>query len=178
MPLVKLTATGIEPVEAVWTRLGAEDAVPATGAVLVPLARWQADKDSLLARADAVGVWLAAGETADSLSGDLDRLTVVALDFPAFSDGRAYSTARLLRDRFGYRGELRAIGDVLLDQLIQMVRTGFDALDVKAPVSGAPVTVETIQAALSRYSLVYQVAHDARPPVSALRRRLAAGGQA
>lgn len=178
MPLVKLTATGVEPIETVWTRLQADDPVPEAGAILVPLARWIEAREALRARTDAVGVWIAAGERveelASDLTGDLVTLPVVALDFPAFSDGRAYSSARLLRERFGYTGEVRAIGDVLLDQLHHMVRTGFDALDVRAPASGTELTVGDIAAALTRYSLVYQVAHDPRPPVSALRRRLAA----
>ncbi|APR03564.1 DUF934 domain-containing protein [Thauera chlorobenzoica] len=107
----------------------ADIAVPA-GPVLVPLAVWQARRDALLARAQGgeLGVWLAAGEDVAALADDLDTLTVIALQFPKFTDGRSYSAATALRTRYGYRGELRAIGEVLRDQFNYLTRCGFDAL--------------------------------------------------
>ena len=108
-------------------------AVPA-GSVLVPLAVWQARRDELLARARSgeVGVWLAAGEDVAALADDLALLQVIGLHFPKFTDGRSYSAATLLRTRYGYRGELRAIGQVLRDQFNYMTRCGFDALQPQA----------------------------------------------
>lgn len=108
-------------------------AVPA-GRVLVPLAVWQARRDELLARARSgeVGVWLAAGEDVAALAGDLEVLQLIALHFPKFTDGRSYSAATLLRKRHGYKGELRAIGEVLRDQFNYMTRCGFDALQPQA----------------------------------------------
>jgi uncharacterized protein (DUF934 family) len=117
-----------------WTLL--RDAVsladlPATGPVIVPLALWVAHRDALRTRGE-VGVWLAPTDKPDVLADDLPALPLVAIDFPKFGDGRGYSIARLLRDRYGYRAELRAIGDVLRDQLYAMAECGFDAFSVRA----------------------------------------------
>ena len=110
--------------------------VPAAGPVLVPLALWQAARDALAARGD-VGVWLAPDDDPGALAPDLERLSVIAIDFPQFTDGRGYSTARLLRDRHGYRGELRAVGDVLRDQLFYLQQVGFDAFAIRGDASAA-----------------------------------------
>jgi len=104
--------------------------VPAAGPVLVSLALWREARAQLLARGD-VGVWLAPDDAPEALAGDVARLPVIAIDFPQFSDGRGYSTARLLRERYDYRGELRAVGDVLRDQLFYLRQVGFDAFLVR-----------------------------------------------
>ena len=96
------------------------------GKIIVPLAVWQAQRAALSGRAD-IGVWLAPDEQAAAIKDDLFRFGVIAVDFPKFSDGRGYSTAFNLRRRLGYTGELRAIGDVLRDQLWPLSRVGFDA---------------------------------------------------
>ena len=96
----------------------------------------------------------------------LDRLALIALVFPNFRDGRAYSQARLLRERYGYRGELRATGQVLRDQFVFMLRAGFDAFEVKKPGDA-----EAFAAALARYSVFYQVPAEGR--ASVMRQRLA-----
>ena len=106
-------------------------ALPATP-TLFPLAVWQARKDELLARSATAGVWLDSSEGPEALVGDLANLAIIGVNFPKFADGRGYSTARLLRERYGYAGELRAIGDVLRDQLFFMKRCGFDAYAVRA----------------------------------------------
>jgi uncharacterized protein (DUF934 family) len=102
------------------------------GPVIVPLAAWLAHRASLGHRAEPVGVWLATDELAESLEGALEGLALVAIHFPVFSDGRGYSNARILRERLGWRGELRAIGDVLRDQLFAMRRCGFDSFELRA----------------------------------------------
>ena len=107
----------------------AEVEIPA-GRVVVPLALWLERHAALIARGD-VGVWLASADDPSSIAPWLQQLPVVAVDFPKFTDGRGYSVAYLLRSRFGYRGELRAIGDVLPDQLFFMHRVGFDAFAVR-----------------------------------------------
>lgn len=100
------------------------------GHVIVPLALWL-DQQPGLAERGGVGVWLAGTDDLAKLAPTLPSLALVAVDFPKFTDGRAYSIAYLLRSRFGYRGELRAIGDVLPDQLFFMKRVGFDAFAVR-----------------------------------------------
>jgi len=104
--------------------------VPA-GRVIVPLAVWL-DRQAELAARGEVGVWLAVTDDPATLAPSLPLLSLVAVDFPKFTDGRGYSIAYLLRSRFGYRGQLRAIGDVLPDQLFYMKRVGFDAFAVRA----------------------------------------------
>src|SRR5450759_4651990 len=98
-------------------------AVP-PGKVIVPLKVWQAQRDALQHCAE-LGVWLASDERAEDLQNEIAKFTVIAVDFPRFNDGRGYSIAHHLRARLGYRGELRAIGDVLRDQLFYMQRVGF-----------------------------------------------------
>jgi len=106
-----------------------QGAIPG-GRVIVPLATWLAQQAALIAR-DDVGVWLAGTDDPGELAPWLPVLSLVAVDFPKFTDGRGYSIAYLLRARFGYRGQLRAIGDVLPDQLFFMKRVGFDAFAVR-----------------------------------------------
>ena len=102
-----------------------------SGDAIVPLALWLAHRDDFLACPWALGVWLDANEGPEAIAGDLARLSVIAVDFPKFGDGRGYSIARLLRERYGYKGELRAIGDVLHDHLHFMEQCGFDAFALR-----------------------------------------------
>jgi uncharacterized protein (DUF934 family) len=108
-----------------------EPVVLPAGRVIVPLATWLDRQAGLAARGD-IAVWLAGTDDPAKLAPSLPSLPLIAIDFPKFSDGRGYSIAYLLRSRYGYRGELRAIGDVLPDQLFYMKRVGFDALAVRA----------------------------------------------
>lgn len=137
-------------------------ALPA-GKVLLPLALWQARKAELAGRAD-VGVWLDSAEPAAALADDLARLPVIAVNFPKFADGRGYSTATLLRTRYGYRAELRAIGDVLRDQFFFLTRCGFDALQ---PAEGkyTDAQLEAALASLQDFTEPYQAAVDRPAPV-------------
>jgi uncharacterized protein (DUF934 family) len=128
MPLVKDGAL----VTDTWTRIADDEALPGDGAVAVSFQRWQAERETLLGRNAPVGVYLSNIEPVEALVPDLARIAVVILDFPKYTDGRAYSQARLLRERHGYRGELRATGNVLRDQLLLMRRCGFDAYEVDA----------------------------------------------
>ena len=107
-------------------------AVPAAGDVIVPLDVWCKQRDALLARTGRLGVWLDSHEDPARIVNDLRHFALVAVNFPQFTDGRGYSIARVLRERFGWRGELRAIGDVLRDQLFYLARCGFDAFDLRA----------------------------------------------
>lgn len=143
----------------------AADAVPAVGPVIVSLAQWTAQRDELLARGTPLGIRLHSDQPPELIAADLPHFAVVALEFPKFRDGRAYSYARLLRERYGFKGELRAVGDVLLEQLFFMLRTGFDAFEIE---SADPL--QDYRTALADFSVWYQPAADGRPTAMQLRR--------
>jgi uncharacterized protein (DUF934 family) len=132
--------------------------VPA-GKIIVPLKVWFAQRDALLARKD-IGVWFASNERAEDLQNDVAQLPVIAVDFPKFGDGRGYSIAYRLRARLGYRGELRAIGDVLRDQMFYMQRAGFDAFATRADKD-----IHEAVKSLSDFSLNYQASVDEAQPL-------------
>ena len=117
-------------VEDKWTFLGDDAAVPADGAIVAPLKRWLSEREALISRADPVGVAVEAGADAQTHLSDLADRPLVVLAFGKFADGRSFSYARLLRDRYGFRGELRAVGDVLIDEIPLMLRCGFDSFEV------------------------------------------------
>jgi uncharacterized protein (DUF934 family) len=110
--------------------LTAQLAEPPPAYAIVPLAFWLATHGDLRARRD-VGVWLAPADDPALLAPDVARLPLIAVDFPKFTDGRGYSIGRLLRERFGFEGELRAIGDIQRDQLYYLYQVGFDAFAVR-----------------------------------------------
>lgn len=141
--------------------LPSADALPA-GRVLVPFALWKQAREALVAsRAqDALGVWLAPDEEPADLAADFDKISLIGVDFPVFRDGRGYSTARLLRERYGWQGELRAIGDVLRDQLNFMFRCGFDAYAVRADKD-----IHDALRAFEEFSVKYQGAFDTPQPL-------------
>jgi len=105
--------------------------VPVAEEAIVPLVLWLARREDLLARSARLGVWLDAHEGPEAIALDVDRFALIAVNFPKFGDGRGYSIARLLRERWNYRGELRAIGDVLHDHLYFMEQCGFDAFALR-----------------------------------------------
>jgi uncharacterized protein (DUF934 family) len=139
--------------------------LPEDGAILIPAARFLENAETLSQRAGKIGVIWPNNRDLDDLVPYLDRLAVVALAFPSFRDGRAYSQARLLRERYGFKGELRATGQVLRDQFVFMLRAGFDAFEVKKDAD-ADAFAETVK----RYSVFYQPTGDGR--VTAINRRM------
>lgn len=141
-----------------YTHVSDDEPLP-PGDVIISLTRFQSDGDRLLHGGRSVGVRLEAGEEVEALAYDLPRLAVVALAFPKFRDGRQYSNARLLRERFAYAGEVRAVGDVLREQAGFMVRCGFDAFE---PADGS--TPDQWERVTHRYRHVYQRAADGRIP--------------
>lgn len=145
-------------------------ALPA-GKVLVPLALWQAGRDALVASRgkDELGVWLAPDSEPADIAGDFDKIALIGIDFPVFRDGRGYSIARLLRERFGYQGELRAIGDVLRDQLRFYERCGFDAYALRADKD-----LNDALKAFTEFTVQYQGAFDEPSPLFRRRAALAA----
>ena len=143
----------------------ADDAeLPGDGAVLISAARFLQDPEALSRRAGKTGVVWPNNLGLEDIVPYLDRLAAVALVFPTFRDGRAYSQARLLRERYGYARELRATGQVLRDQFVFMQRAGFDAFEVKKQIDA-----EAFTATVKRYSVFYQPTGDGR--VTALNRR-------
>ena len=161
MPLVK----GGKITDDVFVHVADGAALPDDGAILVPAARLLENPASVLDRKDKIGVIWPNNRDVDDLVPYLDRLALVALVFPIFRDGRAYSQARLLRERFSYRGELRATGQVLRDQFVFMLRAGFDSFEVKKQ-SDAEAFAQTVK----RYSVFYQPTGDGR--LTALHRRM------
>ena len=142
-------------------------AIPA-GKIIVPLKVWLLQKASLEQRSD-IGVWFSSDEQAKELGADIQRFSVIAIDFPRFADGRGYSIAYNLRTRFGYSGELRAIGDVLRDQLFYMQRVGFNAFAVRADKN-----IHDALKSLSDFSEKYQTSVDEREPLFRRANRLGA----
>ncbi|MEQ8968084.1 MAG: DUF934 domain-containing protein [Azospirillaceae bacterium] len=140
-------------------------------AILVPLARWTAERDSLLGRSGPLGVRMEPADDPEDLAGDLDRLSLIAVAFPKFNDGRGYSTARILRERLGFTGELRAVGEILRDQLLFLDRSGFDAFEIDRPDA-----VDAWVKAHAEITVFYQPTGDDRPVAfhERLRRRKAA----
>lgn len=152
-------------------RLGENDTpegvVVPPGKVIVPLKVWQTQRAVLQARTE-LGVWLASDERAEDLKNDMARFTVIAVDFPKFADGRGYSIAHHLRIRLGYAGELRAIGDVLRDQMFYLQRVGFDAFAARTDKD-----ISEALKGLSDFTFTYQASSDERLP---LFRRTQRGG--
>jgi uncharacterized protein (DUF934 family) len=116
--------------EDIWTDVADGDAIPPNGAIVVSAQRWNAERDTLVGRADPVGVSIAAGKDAVVELAEAATRPLVMLNFAKFADGRAFSYAELLRERFGFAGELRAGGDVLLDEIPLMLRCGFDSFEI------------------------------------------------
>ncbi|MCE2510415.1 MAG: DUF934 domain-containing protein [Alphaproteobacteria bacterium] len=152
-------------VEDPWTFVEDGAPLPKGASVIVTLERWQTDSNALLAHDGRLGVRLKSDQTADAIADALAKFDLVALEFPTFKDGRAYSTARLLRERHGFTGELRAVGNVLRDQLFFMLRCGFDAFALPDHAMS-----EAWLEAFGEISVVYQPTADGRPPIATFRR--------
>lgn len=162
MPLVK----GNTIVADEFLHLDADAPVPADDtAVLITAERFLTDPEAALARTGKTGVIWPNNRDVDDLVPYLGRLALIGLVFPIFRDGRAYTQARLLRERHKFRGELRATGQILRDQFVFMMRAGFDAFEVRKD-SDAKAFADVAK----RYSVFYQPVGDGRIP--AFRRRL------
>ena len=142
----------------------ADGAALPQGPVLVSLARFQAERDALLARNTALGIQLKSSENPELLGADVQHFALIALEFPKFRDGRAFSWARILRTRLGFKGEIRAVGDFLLDQMNYQHRVGFDAWEVPDHFK-----IEQFQHALVEMTNVYQPSSDGRKTIRELR---------
>lgn len=135
-----------------WLKLEDDQSVVADAEIIVSLARWQSQRDALLAEAGAVGVYIDNTENLDALPRNtFDGASLITLHFPAFTDGRAYSQARVLRERLGFTATLRACGEVLHDQLFYMLRCGFDSFEMPANLKP-----DQVQNVLRTFSVAYQ----------------------
>lgn len=140
-----------------WQKVSMESGLDyVTGAetgqrIIVPLAMWAAEKDALLASGKEIGVCMDSEDDPYELRGDTDKLSLVALYFSVFRDGRHFSNAAILRERLGFTGELRAVGDVLRDQLFYLKQCGFDSFDL-----GDGVKVDEALAAFNDFATNYQ----------------------
>ena len=156
MPLIRDGAVADDP----WTRVGDDEPLPDGPAIVSPR-RWRDERGRLEERGEPLGLVLASDEPPDALAGDLDRFAVICLEFPKFTDGRPYSHARKLRERYGFAGELRAVGDVLRDQCAFMRRCGIDAFEVASDADP-----QAWLSAANEISVTYQAAADGRPTVA------------
>jgi uncharacterized protein (DUF934 family) len=159
MPLIKDGKYADDPFVAV-----ADSAPLPEGGAIVSLTRFLANREALLARNTPLGVRLKSEESPAALGGDVQRLSLIVLEFPKFRDGRAFSWARMLRTRLGYRGEIRAAGDFLADQLAFMARVGFDGFEVPEKI-----TPDLFRRALGEMRFVYQPSADGRTTIRELR---------
>ncbi|MDV7340174.1 DUF934 domain-containing protein [Terasakiella sp. A23] len=151
----------------VWTKVDDDEALP-EGDIIVSLTRWNAERETLLARSSQIGIHLNSDENPEHILEDLSFFQVIELEFPAFTDGRAYSYARLLRERHNFDGELRAVGNVLRDQILLMHRCGFDAFSINEEDDKA---LQIWLNAQNEMTTFYQPTGDGRKTVMSLRQR-------
>ncbi|MGH6671484.1 MAG: DUF934 domain-containing protein [Xanthobacteraceae bacterium] len=164
MPFVK----GGRIVEDRYVRIADDAPIPDRLPVIVTAERFLADPNALIKRDGSLGILWPNDRRVAELEPWLGHVALVALSFPKFRDGRAYSQARQLRERYSFGGELRATGDVLRDQFLFLIRAGFDSFEVKKPADAA-----AFAEVVNRFSVFYQPSADGRIP--AWRRRLARG---
>lgn len=160
MPIIKNGAIVEDP----WISVGDGDAIPLAAPVIVSLARWQAERETLAGRNAPVGVRLASDEQAESIAAGLEALDLVAIDFPSIGDGRGYSNGRLLRDRYGFSGELRATGALVRDVFPMLHRCGFDAVEARDAIE-AMAWPEAVRAITATYQSVATETAGATPPL-------------
>ena len=149
-----------------WQRLtdiNPGDELP-SGKVIIPFAYWQANREKLIALNKKYSVCINGDLETEEVARDLEHFELIALEFPVFKDGRCYTHARLLRERYAYTGELRAVGDVLRDQLFFMERCGIDSFEVRADKN-----IEDALKAFTEFSVKYQTAADGATPIYKLR---------
>ena len=127
--------------------------------IILPFSRWQENQSTVLGKAN-IGLWLDSHESAEPLASVCHDITLIAINFPVFSDGRGYSYARTLRDYFAYRGEIRAIGDILPDQMYFYQRCGFNSFLLRSDVNP-----ETAINCLNDFSISYQAGSDQSTPI-------------
>lgn len=148
-----------EIIEDHWIHI-ADDPIPEDGCISVSLSRWKAERTVLATRDGELGLRITSEDNLEEIAGDLEHFQLIALDFPVFTDGRCFSYARLLRDRYAYTGELRAIGNYIRDQVYFLSRVGINAFEFASSenLNGA-------LAALHDFSVTYQACTDEKEPL-------------
>ena len=165
MPLIRVEATGDGAIaEDSYVSVADDAALPAAGGAIVSLARFEKERAALLARNAPIGVRLKSDESPERLGDDVQRLSLVAIEFPVFRDGRGFSWARMLRTRLSFKGEVRATGHFLFDQINYQRRVGFDAWEVPERVS-----LEQFNKAFHEMTNVYQPSTDGKKTIRELR---------
>jgi len=164
MPLIRVEGGAPRTADDAFVTVADDAALPASGGAIVTLARFEKEREALLGRNAPIGVRLKAAESPELLGEDLERLSVVALEFPVYRDGRAFSWARMLRTRLGFKGEVRAVGHFLYDQLAYQRRVGFDAWD-----TGGRYDVADFERAFAEMTNVYQPSTDGKKTIRELR---------
>ena len=144
-----------------WNYINPEEThIPTQGNIIVPLILWQQHREELLKHTGQLGIQLLGENEPEDILADLEKFSLIAIHFPTFMDGRGYSLARILRDRYGFKGELRATGDVLRDQLFYLNRCGFDAFEISDNTSA-----ENFIAGFDDFDATYQAATDNALPL-------------
>ena len=133
-----------------WTHIADDNEIP-EGNITVSLSRWKEEKTKLLAREENAGVRLSPSDKVEDIAGDLEQIPLVALEFPSFTDGRPFSHARLLRSRYGFNGEIRAIGNYMPDQVFYLARVGINAFQLEKPEE-----LNTALSAMNDFTIQYQ----------------------
>ena len=159
MPSNNLMIKDGQVIENTWALLTEAGATALAGECIIPLASFMADSDALKARGD-VGVFLENDADLPAVAEHLTGLPVIAINFPGFMDGRGFSLARLLRERFGYQGEIRAVGHIIRDQLTYLKRCGFTSFCFNDDVD-----VEAAVASLNDFTEAYQTSVDFKEPL-------------
>ncbi|HVY85397.1 MAG TPA: DUF934 domain-containing protein [Caulobacterales bacterium] len=163
-----LVRGGVRVMDDPWLVIEDDAEAPDGADIVVSVARFKAEREALLARKGRLGVMVAPADAVEEIGADAQQFAVVMVQFPVFRDGRGFTSAQLLRHRYQYRGELRAVGDVLEDQLFFMLRSGFDAFEI---LGGDPLAVYARAARV--FSFGYQPTGDGFVPVHRLRARRA-----
>jgi uncharacterized protein (DUF934 family) len=163
MPLIQVNGGKPAVADDGFVTVADDAALPESGGAIVSLARFQKEREALLGRNAPIGVRLKASESPELLGNDLERMSVVALEFPVYRDGRAFSWARMLRTRLRFKGEVRAVGHFIYDQLNYQRRAGFDAWDTDR------YGVADFEKAFAEMTNVYQPSTDGKKTIRELR---------
>jgi uncharacterized protein (DUF934 family) len=143
-----------------WQMLEADQETLPSGDILVPLSMWQNKQSVLEKHSGAVGLWIDGNEEVEDLADLIATVPLIAINFRKFVDGRGFSVARLLRDRYNFKGELRAVGQIIRDQLFLLKRCGFNAFEFDSEID-----LDNAAKSLADFSDAYQVAADQPEPL-------------